>query len=116
MSAEEAALYTIHSFRIYLACALLAAGASKEMIKKMLRWASDEALNIYARDNADVIASWLDAARQAEVTSVRSSPLPDVQHGVTLPAGAAFVPPAISAADRTWMAARPAEEALCQEQ
>eukprot|EP00966_Prymnesium_polylepis_P324740 7380761-Prymnesium_polylepis.1 len=48
----------------------------------MLRWASDEALNIYARDGADVIASWLDAARQAEVTSVRSSSLPDV-HGVT---------------------------------
>ena len=114
MSAEEAALYTIHSFRIYLACALLAAGASKEMIKKMLRWASDEALNIYARDNADVIASWLDAARQAEVTSVRSSSLPDV-HGVTLPSAAAFVPPAVSAADRTWMAARPAEEALGSE-
>jgi hypothetical protein len=42
-----------HSFRIYLACALLAAGADSETIKAMLRWRSNEALALYARVNID---------------------------------------------------------------
>ena len=41
---EEAARYSLHSFRIYLACALLAAKVDKETIKQMLRWRSDEAM------------------------------------------------------------------------
>jgi hypothetical protein len=115
MSAAEARKYTVHSFRIYLACALLAAGASKEMIKKMCRWASDEALNVYARDNADCIAAWIDAARTVGVTSVRTTSLPtavprtlaaDV-NGVTFAtADAPCVPrAALSDTDRAWMAA-----------
>ena len=39
--------YSMHSWRIYLACALLAAGASNGTIQAMLRWRSDEALKIY---------------------------------------------------------------------
>ena len=79
MSAEQAKLYTIHSFRIYLACALMAAGASAEVIKKLLRWASDEALHIYARMNADAIAEWIEASRAAGISSVRTSSLPSGQ-------------------------------------
>ena len=36
--------YSMHNFRIYLACALLEAGASNGMIQTMLCWRSDERL------------------------------------------------------------------------
>ena len=35
--------YSMHSWRIYLACALLAAGASKGTIQALLRWRSEVA-------------------------------------------------------------------------
>ena len=75
MSAEKAKSYTFHSFRIYLACALMAAGASSETIKRMLRWASDEALRIYARTNVEETSRWVDLARGAQVNSVRTTTL-----------------------------------------
>ena len=40
--------YSDHSFRIYLACALYAAGCPPERIMAILRWKSEEALLIYA--------------------------------------------------------------------
>ena len=41
--------YSVHSFRIFVACALLAAKAPRWLIKRMLRWRGDESLEIYAR-------------------------------------------------------------------
>ena len=71
---EEAAVnYTIHSFRIYLACALLAAGASHGTICAMLRWRSDDALKIYARINDEKYADDLEKAANARVSSVRTT-------------------------------------------
>jgi len=46
---DELSNYSFHSFRIFLACALLAAGCPRWMIKRMLRWRGDESLEIYAR-------------------------------------------------------------------
>ena len=40
---------TIHSFRVYLACALLAAGATPEQVMLLLRWSSEAARKLYAR-------------------------------------------------------------------
>ena len=65
--------YSVHSFRIYLACALLAVGATPETIKLMVRWASDEALQIYARLNVAVDSDLRASATSARVHSVRSS-------------------------------------------
>ena len=73
--AAEVVHYSVHSFRIYLACALLAVGASHETIKLMVRWASDEALQIYARLSVHADAGLRDAATHAVVHSVRSSTL-----------------------------------------
>ena len=73
--AAEVVHYSVHSFRIYLACALLAVGASHETIKLMVRWASDEALQIYARLSVHADAGLRDAASRAVVHSVRSSTL-----------------------------------------
>ena len=41
--------YSVHSFRIFVACALLAANAPRWLIKRMLRWRGDESLEVYAR-------------------------------------------------------------------
>ena len=38
---ERARTLSMHSWRIYLACALLAQGASSAQILSMLRWRSD---------------------------------------------------------------------------
>ena len=63
----------MHSWRIYLACALLASGASQPQILSMLRWRSDEALRLYARLNDSTYATWLDEAADATIDSIRTS-------------------------------------------
>ena len=73
VGAEAATNYSIHSFRIYLACALLSAGASHGTICAMLRWRSDDALKIYARINDDKYADELEKAACARVSSVRTT-------------------------------------------
>ena len=73
--AERAKRYSVHSFRVYLACALRAAGASRELIMEMLRWSSDDALKLYARINSVDDADWRDRAAAAAVDSVRSGTL-----------------------------------------
>ena len=47
--AEKAKKHSVHSFRIYLACALYAAGCPSERTMAILRWKSEEALLIAAR-------------------------------------------------------------------
>ena len=64
---------SMHSWRVYLACALLAAGAAPATIQCLLRWRSDEALKIYARINDTTYAGWLSAAGQSMVSSVRTT-------------------------------------------
>ena len=70
---ERAGTYSMHSWRIYLACALLASGAPHSQILSMLRWRSDEALRLYARLNDTTYATWLDASGTAEIESIRAS-------------------------------------------
>jgi integrase len=72
-SVSAASCYSVHSFRVYLACALLSAGASNGTIQTMLRWRSDDALRIYARINDYKYAEWLQRAAVAEVSSVRTT-------------------------------------------
>ena len=69
----RAKFFSMHSWRVYLACALLSAGASHGTIQSMLRWRSDDAIKIYARINDTVYASWLAKAAVAEVSSVRTT-------------------------------------------
>jgi hypothetical protein len=65
--------YPMHSWRMYLACALMGAGASNGTIQQMLRWRSDEALKIYARINDYKYADWLTKASQAKVSNIRTT-------------------------------------------
>ena len=64
---------SMHSWRVYLACALLAKGASFATIQTMLRWRSEDALRIYARINNFVYADWLSSVQGASVSSVRTT-------------------------------------------
>jgi len=66
----------MHSWRIYLACALYAAGCPNDRIQAILRWKSDEALLIYARLNDSERNDWLSKARSARVDSKVSAYLP----------------------------------------
>ena len=49
LSDDEISKYSVHSFRIFLACALLAANCPRWLIMRMLRWRSEKSLEIYAR-------------------------------------------------------------------
>ena len=66
---------TMHSWRVWLACALLAAGATPEQIMLLLRWSSDEARKLYARISEGAHLAHLDMACDAKVDSIRSHTL-----------------------------------------
>ena len=64
---------TLHSFRRYLACALLAANASDAKICTLLRWRSAKSLAAYAALNDSAYASLIDAAAAATINSIRTA-------------------------------------------
>ena len=61
--------YSVHSLRIWLACALLALEVPRPEIKRMVRWRGDESLDIYARINTDVWRRRILASYSAHVGS-----------------------------------------------
>ena len=71
MPAADADKLSVHSFRIYLACALRDRGVPPDTIKEILRWASDHALALYARANIEADAATRQSAGEASVNSVR---------------------------------------------
>lgn len=84
---DEIKRYSMHSFRIYLACALRAAGASNGVIQAILRWRSDDALKIYARMNDAHYADWLSKAALADVSSVTTGTMRHAKEGPGIIAG-----------------------------
>eukprot|EP00965_Chrysotila_dentata_P121479 4016112-Pleurochrysis_carterae.AAC.1 len=78
---ERASALSVHSFRSYLACALLAAGATPEQIMVMLRWSSDTARARYARIAVTAHARAVDVAHDAAIEVVRSHTLLAAQNG-----------------------------------
>ena len=69
-------MYSIHSFRIFVVCAMLAADRSRATIKRALRWRGDESLDIYARLNDSEWAANVYATYTAEVNSSVAARLP----------------------------------------
>jgi hypothetical protein len=76
LSAAACAAYSVHSFRIYLACALYAAKCPPERIMAILRWKSEEALLIYARMNDHERTSWILKSMDQLVDSTVAAHLP----------------------------------------
>ena len=75
---DELHKYSMHSFRIYVACALLAADCPRNMIKRLLRWCGDESLDLYARVNDEDWASWIAKSIGATVDSTVASRFKDM--------------------------------------
>ena len=71
LGAEEAKKYSLHSFRSYLACALMAAGCSDAQIQAALRWASDEALELYKRTSDVEYGGWLARAERQRLSQLQ---------------------------------------------
>ena len=75
VSEPELENYSVHSFRIFAACALLAADAPKWIIKRLLRWRGDDSLKVYARLNNSEWAHWTNKMVSVSVNSTISSRL-----------------------------------------
>jgi hypothetical protein len=76
LSAAACEAYSVHSFRIYLACALYAAKCPPERIMAILRWKSEEALLIYARLNDHERTAWVVKSMEQVVDSTVAAHLP----------------------------------------
>jgi integrase len=76
MPEAAAKTYSFHSFRIGFACALLAAGASYDIIQALARWRSVESVLIYARLNANDYMTWVSKAMLQSTSSTVTKNLP----------------------------------------
>jgi len=76
-SEERAKQLSVHSFRVWLACALLAAGATPEQIMLMVRWSSEAARKLYARLAMSTQCSLQAGAVNANFDSIRAHTLID---------------------------------------
>ena len=72
---ERVQQLTLHSFRRFLACALLAANVSEHQICALLRWRSTKSLAAYAALNAKAYSSMIEATERAQVDSIRTANL-----------------------------------------
>ena len=78
VSEAEAAHLSWHSWRVRLACKLKAAGCDNPTIQAMVRWATDQAVSIYARYERDSYWDTLHRAAQQDATSVQFTALPEI--------------------------------------
>ena len=76
ITVSNASKYSWHSARIYLACSLLAAGASHAQIQALCRWQTEDSLRVYARLNPSSYDKLLSRAAGAQVESVSVGSLP----------------------------------------
>ena len=73
LAAEEAYKYSWHSFRVYLATALLAIGTDIPKIQALLRWKTAEACHIYARMKTKEYTGLLSSAVRADFDTIRTA-------------------------------------------
>ena len=100
VSADRLDDYSLHSFRIYLACALLDRGFSEAAIMAALRWKTCEALKIYARMGDAGYADMIETAATATVTSTQCPNIPDFDGAQKAAAWIAAAPAIDAAASR----------------
>ena len=75
---KRASCLSGHSGRIELACRMPAAGESPDLIKALLRWASDDAMQIYARlIRVAILAAIRRATAQRAAVQISSLPTID---------------------------------------
>ena len=100
VSADKLDDYSLHSFRIYLACALLDCGFSEAAIMAALCWKTCEALKIYARMGDAGYADMIEKAATATITSTQAPNIPDFDGAQKAAAWIAAAPAIDAAASR----------------
>ena len=95
--AQGAGMYSWHSFRVGLACALLAAGAPESTILALCRWRAASSLRVYARITFEDYTSWLRRAEAEDVRAIQGPNLPPLP-SQTWPGAADGVPGALGEA------------------
>lgn len=76
LSPREASMYSFHSARAYLTCALAAAKRPPDVIQALLRWQSIDSLRVYVALNPSDYAQHLTAAQGATVAGIRGAHVP----------------------------------------
>ena len=76
LGVTRAAMLSLHSPRVFCACALLAQGASRPLIMALCRWKSEASLDIYARLQPEDYVWWVNRMASASVTNVHATNLP----------------------------------------
>ena len=71
----QASRYSWHSFRITLACSLMAANYPEGVIQRMCRWKSVESLKAYARLDSATYMETLAKVRQVRLEQTQTSRL-----------------------------------------
>jgi hypothetical protein len=77
---EDSTRWSMHSFRIGAACALLKANASYELIQALCRWRSTKSLEIYARLGPADYGRWVLRASQQRTDAVTARNLPRIDY------------------------------------
>ena len=80
LGAAVAATLSLHSGRVWLACALAASGHAPPAIQAFCRWKSAESVKVYARMNPTEYAATLLGVMEAEITSISPHNLPTLDH------------------------------------
>ena len=75
-----ASLFSWHSYRSGLCCALFAAGCPDATIQLICRWMCPESLHVYRRLGATMHKSWIDKASAALVDTMQCGNAPRVDH------------------------------------
>ena len=73
---DRAKQLTLHSYRRYLACALLGQGVSDARICALLRWKSVKSLQAYAKLQPNIYADFIDSAVNTDIDCVITANLP----------------------------------------
>ena len=76
--AASAPLFTWHSCRIFLACALACAKppCKPAVTQALLRWQTDKSLRLYSRMGMHMYANLVDSSVDAQISSVQTTNLP----------------------------------------
>lgn len=83
-------MYSWHSFRVALACSLLAAGAQTEDILSLCRWQTTQSLRIYARYEPDKYTALLQAAYGKDFSQLQPCSMPCIGENQLAPLLADF--------------------------
>jgi hypothetical protein len=76
MSGLQAKLYSWHSGRAFLCCALVASGRTTAEIQALVRWQSADSIRVYNALNPATYASHILAARRATVAGIKGAHMP----------------------------------------